>query len=202
MPLSNKLKDSIADVLQVDQNDKQDLFEALDIAEDDAWSSMSLPERSGTPLWEMLHWMGAVADKENNRSIYIRALNLLVDGHPCKELCRKAMKEDLHEVNYRMYGSMLEHSIDLRNHVNHRMGKPDLSPEYMIQRYDLECDNCIFSPSMKSHVSDASETIFSIGSSRGNTSRDQSNRRNSGARDTHQSGVHSYGRGHASHGLS
>jgi len=202
MPLSNKLKNSIADVLQVEPEDKEDLFEALDNAEEDAWSSMSLPERSGPPLWETLHWMGAVADKEHNRNLYVRTLNLLMDGHPCKEICRKGMKEDLRVINYRMYDSMLDHSIDLRNYVNRRMKKPEIPYEYMIQRYDLECDSCIFSPSMKSHVSNASTTTPSVRPIGGSTTRNQDSSRYDGARDTHQPSIHSYGRSYASHSIS
>lgn len=143
---------------------KKHITNIIENSMESTWKDMSLAERVGPPIWEYLHWMGAVADSENNPAIYMDSLDILIEGHPCKELCRSHLYDNLMNLNPGDYPSKLEHSIDLHNLVNQQLGKPIYPIMKAKARYNLKCDSCIFSPSVKNNRDDAPNQAKSIDS--------------------------------------
>lgn len=121
------------------------ITEGLDLDIDNFESQLSLAEKVGPPLWEFLHWMGKMADKENDPSIYTTALSLLVKVHPCSNVCRKHLASNLKILPITSYTSYFDHSIDLHNLVNRQLSKDVLSRQEAYRLYDMDCDTCVFS---------------------------------------------------------
>ena len=105
---------------------------------------LSIAEKSGPPLWEYLHWMGRMADRERDPSIYTDSLAIMCKAHPCASVCRKHLATNLESLPPTSYTSMFEHSIDLHNLVNQQLGKPLFSMNDAYHIYDPDCDTCVF----------------------------------------------------------
>lgn len=118
---------------------------------EEVWDESGLAERCGPHLWEYLHWIGKVADNEDNPDLYYNALEVLKEGHPCKDLCRPHLKDNLEKINPDDYSSCFEHSYDLHNLVNEQLGKESPTFEEVDLKYDLNCDSCSFVPSEKNN---------------------------------------------------
>lgn len=162
MYLNDKLRDNIINRIVDDVTGDMDsaslIDNAISQAEDDTWRSMSLSERCGPSLWWFLHWIAAVSDDENNPYLYYRALSLLQEGHPCREVCRPHMKENLQILDPRDFSSAVEHSISLHNLVNRQLHKEQFPMKDAINRLDLGCDTCTFAPDGKGNSSNNNES--------------------------------------------
>lgn len=132
--------------------------DAISQAEDDTWRNMSLAERCGPSLWWFLHWMAAVADDENNPYLYYKALSLLQEGHPCRDVCRPHLRENLRILDPRDFSSAVEHSISLHNLVNRQLHKDQFPLEDAYNRLDLGCDTCTFALDGKGNSPDNNES--------------------------------------------
>lgn len=162
MYLNERLKDNIVESILLSLSEVRDLNnaprdevaniirDAIDIAVEDTWEDMTLAERCGPGLWDFLHWMAAVADDENKPSLYYKALSVVQEGHPCREICRPHMKSNLQQVDPANFNSAVEHSVTLHNLVNAQLGKTEFSVEDAKKRLDLGCDSCTFNPVEKS----------------------------------------------------
>lgn len=117
------------------------VMDALNKSDEETWNSLNIAERCGPILWGFLHYMGAVADKENNQDLYYKALNILAEGHPCEE-CRSHIIDNLRKINPNKYTSCLDHSIDFHNLVNKMLKKINFDKEKAKQIYTLECSSC------------------------------------------------------------
>lgn len=106
--------------------------------------SLNVPEQSGPSIWDFLHWMGKVADDENNPSVYIDALAVVSKGHPCANMCRKHLVQNLRDLPLDNYTSMFKHSYDLHNLVNRQLGKRNFSFQQAKKIYDVDCESCVF----------------------------------------------------------
>lgn len=105
-------------------------------------SEMDVAERAGPCLWGTIHWLALVADKEKKKQLYINLLGVLLEGHPCKELCRPHMKRNLQLININNYASCFEHSVDIHNLVNKQLQKPTITQEEARIFYNLDCAAC------------------------------------------------------------
>lgn len=132
---------------------RSDISSAIDTATKETWDSMNLAERCGPPLWDFLLWMAAVADNENKPDLYLRALELVEEGHPCKDVCRPHIRDNLEIVRVEDYDSSVDHCIDFHNLVNEQLGKPQYPEERAKEKVNLGCDSCTFSPTEKSSFS-------------------------------------------------
>jgi hypothetical protein len=122
------------------------VMEGLDIDISKFEKTLSIPEQSGPPLWDFLHWMGKVADAENNPSVYMDALSVISRGHPCAKVCRKHLVDNLRILPTSNYTSMFRHSYDLHNLVNTQLGKRTYPYKDAMITYDVDCDTCTFVP--------------------------------------------------------
>lgn len=113
------------------------------------WKDMDVSQKTGPPIWEFLHWMAAVADKEQNPTIYLNALETVCQGHPCSNKCRPHIRKALETMRPGDYPTMLEHSVAFHNMVNARLQKPQYPISNARIKYDLECESCIFDPTGK-----------------------------------------------------
>lgn len=162
MYMNQKLKDNIINsivsgivgVQGVNPESKRHISQAasnaIDSAMNETWEDMTLAERCGPPLWDYLLWMAAVADNEDKPHLYLRALTILQEGHPCKDICRPHMKSNLQLVNLKDYPTCVDHCIALHNLVNRQLGKDEFSPLRAKEKVDLGCDSCTFNPVGKS----------------------------------------------------
>lgn len=148
MFMSDRLKENI--ISQIVQRypsvSSSDLREIMD----DNWDALPLSERAGPPLWGHLHWIASVADNEGKPHLYWRALELLQEGHPCKEICRPHIVKNLKVLNPMDASSCTDHCIELHNLVNRQLGKAIYPHDKAKSMYSLECDSCTFSPVGKS----------------------------------------------------
>lgn len=140
--LSNLTPESRASMLKV-------IRVALIQGMNNTWSKMDISQKTGPSIWEFLHWMAAVADREHNPVIYHNALETVCQGHPCAEKCRPHIRKALISMRPESYPSMLEHSVAFHNVVNARLGKPIYSIVDARTKYGLECDSCTFTPTGK-----------------------------------------------------
>lgn len=160
--MNQKLKDNIVSsvlsgilgIQGINPESKRHILQAIstgiDNAVEETWEDMTLAERCGPPLWDYLLWMAAVADNEGKPNLYIRALSLLQEGHPCKDICRPHMKSNLQLVNPKDYATCVDHCIALHNLVNRQLGKDEFPPLRAKEKVDLGCDSCTFNPVGKS----------------------------------------------------
>ena len=159
MFMNNKLKDNI--VLSIERKlpyihgvSREALMSAIQDGINEAvgetWSNMSLAERCGPSIWDFLSWIAKVADNEGKPDLYYNALELVQEGHPCKEVCRPHIAENLRIVNPMNYPTCFEHVHAFHNLVNKQIGKPQYPLYKATSRYDLDCDSCIFTPVGKS----------------------------------------------------
>lgn len=179
MYMNNKLRENIVNALS--SNIKTDvsqkyLSSLIDTASVNTWKELSLSERCGPPLWDFLLWMASVADAENKPDLYLRALSIVQEGHPCSEVCRPHMKSNLQIVNPKDYSSCKDHCVSLHNLVNKQLSKAQYPHDKAIDKVDLGCDSCTFNPIRKSHHRDdtAGKKHSKISSSRPKTSDNQS----------------------------
>lgn len=114
-----------------------------------AWSEMDISQKTGPSIWEFLHWMAAVADREHNPTIYYNALETVCQGHPCAEKCRPHIRRALTNMKPESYQSMLEHSVAFHNMVNTRLKKSQYPLSDARIKYGLECESCTFDPTGK-----------------------------------------------------
>lgn len=154
MFLNQKLRDNIVNSL-VDQGhlSHDEIESVIDNAITESWEEMTLAERCGPGLWEFIHWMAAVSDNEDKPHLYEQALALVQEGHPCKDICRPHMRENLRQVDLRDYESAISHSHALHNLVNQQLSKDQYPLIDLEKKLDLGCDSCTFSPVGKSHAS-------------------------------------------------
>ena len=120
---------------------------SLNQAVSKTWKDMDVSQKTGPSIWEFLHWMAAVADREDNPTIYYNALETVCQGHPCAEKCRPHIRKALESMKPENYATMLEHSVAFHNMVNARLKKAQYPLSNAIVRYSLECESCIFDPS-------------------------------------------------------
>jgi len=126
---------------------------AIESSVANTWEEMTLAERCGPPLWDFLLWTAAVADDEDKPHLYTRALSLIQEGHPCKDICRPHMRSNLQQVNPKDYPTCTDHCIALHNLVNRQLGKDEYPPVKAKEKVDLGCDSCTFNPVGKSRSS-------------------------------------------------
>lgn len=139
---------SIDSLQGLDQIDKKTIFTEIMIGlTDDITTfedSLSVPEQSGPSIWDFLHWTAKVADDEDNPSLYTDALSVVSRGHPCANVCRKHLVENLSVLPPSNYTSMFMHSFDLHNMVNRQLGKKNFSLHQAKKMYNLDCESCVF----------------------------------------------------------
>lgn len=122
---------------------------SIDKAIEETDISNKLAEKVGPSLWGTMHWLGKVADSENKKDIYLDYLDILCEGHPCKDVCREHLQSNLQVINPYKYSSMFKHSIDLHNRVNRQLGKPVMTIAEAEAMYNLDCDTCNFKAKSK-----------------------------------------------------
>lgn len=141
-PMIDKIMDSVAD--------------AIDTAIAQNEEDMKIAEKAGPPMWHTLHWIAQVADNESRPELYRALLNIYLQAHPCKDVCRAHLRKNLTLCNINSYASCFEHSVALHNRVNAQLGKPQFSKIQAMEEYSLDCDTCIF-PAVGKHNVKASE---------------------------------------------
>ena len=75
-------------------------------------------------MWEYLHYQAKVADKEKKPYLYYGLLNIFLEGHPCADVCRKHLQDNILKCPVANYHSCFEHSVALHNIVNVMLKKP------------------------------------------------------------------------------
>jgi hypothetical protein len=136
--MTPKLRDSIIDILH----------ECYDSSEDELNEELELSEKMSS-LWACIHWCAAVADDENNPQLYYDLLNNMSKWHPCSQVCRPHMIQNLKRCDPYRYKSKFRHSVDFHNLVNTQLGKSHLSLEEAEYLYRLKCGGCTFDPNAK-----------------------------------------------------
>lgn len=111
-------------------------------AEDELMNELPLTDRCGPPLWGTIHWIAAVADAEKKPHLYRELISILLQAHPCKEVCRAHMARNVDILKPTWYQSCFKHSVDLHNIVNKQLGKPQVDLEVIKKWYNLQCDTC------------------------------------------------------------
>lgn len=135
------------------------LEQSIDEAMEETWDDMSLAERCGPGIWDFLSWIARVADNEGKPDLYIKALEVVQEGHPCKEICRPHVEKNLIMIDSMTYDSCFEHLHAFHNIVNQQLGKEQFPMYKAISKYDLDCDSCIFDPVGKSHSQQSSASV-------------------------------------------
>lgn len=161
----------------------REIGNGIDSAIDEVYAQRTLKERAGHPMWDTLHYIAKVADDEGNPNLYLSLLEIYLKGHPCSEECRPHLNANIRTINPHNYLSMFEHSVDLHNLVNRQLNKKHFSMLQANNKYDLDCDTCIFTPSGKSHST-------SVQQQNHEQSYNGSARHNSRARNTHSTRVY------------
>lgn len=147
--ISNTIKSVQGISVTLKNNIISKLSLAVNKAIKDTDSSNKLAEKAGPSLWATMHWLAKVADNENNQDIYLDYLDILCEGHPCKDVCREHLQENLQIVNPYKYSSMFRHSVDLHNRVNRQLNKPTMTLAEAESIYNLDCDSCNFKAKTK-----------------------------------------------------
>lgn len=131
----------------------REIGNAVDSSISSVEASRDLKEKAGHPMWDTLHYIGKVADDEGDRELYLSLLDIYAKGHPCAKECRAHLIANLDLIDPETYISLFQHSVDLHNLVNRQLRKPEFSLDKANERYDLDCDSCVFTPSGKSQSS-------------------------------------------------
>lgn len=126
--------------------------ECFENAEEQLQNETSLAEKM-FPLWDTIHWNAMVSDNEKNPQLYYDLLENMKKWHPCKDVCRKHMRENLAKLDPRKYESKFKHSVDFHNIVNAMTGKPSYNYEKAYKKYALnDCKTCTFSSNIKENA--------------------------------------------------
>lgn len=174
MFVNKKLKDNIVAVVQdklpyiqgVTEEAKiqlmKTIYDSIDEAMGETWEDMSLAERCGPGIWDTLAWIAKVADTEEKPELYVRALEIIQEGHPCKEVCRPHIQSNLQTLDPVSYSSCFEHLHAFHNLVNRQLSKEQFPLYEAISKYDLDCDSCIFDPVGKKVLGNSSQIQYPV----------------------------------------
>lgn len=121
-----------------------EIMNGLDMDIKEFEDRLSIPDQSGPSIWDFLHWMGKVADDEKNPDVYLDALSVVERGHPCANVCRKHLIENLKVLPTTNFSSMFRHSYELHNLVNKQLGKRIFPLKQAMSNYNIDCDTCVF----------------------------------------------------------
>jgi hypothetical protein len=122
---------------------RSDINYILNLSKNQYIDNADIRDISGPSLWANLHWMGLIADLEGNPRIYWDTLSSLLNGHPCKDVCRGHLASNLLIINPDNYKSLFMHSFDLHNYINKQLGKPIMKIEDAKKIYNADkCTSC------------------------------------------------------------